>query len=170
MHTPSSPSIALAANNPPGIDPLDAHAVLACARMLLHAPKSGGPHRLLRGRNLGLLCADEHAPAQQQFRDAAAELGAHVAVIRADLTHASSPEEIGHMARMLSRLYDAVECNGLPPSLTGQLARSASIPVMSGHVATPDQVDVLAGMLDGAEPWQDKRRCVMQALVLRVAC
>ena len=37
-------------------------------------------------------------------------------------------------------------------------------------VATPDQVDVLASMLDGAEPWQDKRRCVMQALVLRVAC
>ena len=149
----------------------DAGAVLACVAGSGRAAQPGVPHRPLRGQNLGLLCGgDGRAQNIEAFRDAAAELGAHVAIIRSDLTSASTTQTIGETARLLSRLYDAVECDGLPEAVVDELARVATIPVSSGHIALAEQVDMLAHQLEGPDAWEQKRRSLLQALVMQSVC
>lgn len=148
----------------------DPDAVLACATGLWRTSLTGSQQRPLKGQNLGLLCDDECIDAVEAFRGAAAELGANVAIIRSDLASASATQKIGDIARLLSRLYDAVECNGLPDEVVEQLAQAASIPVGSGHIATTEQVDALARRLEGTDTWEQKRRSVLQALVMQSVC
>ncbi|HYN64874.1 MAG TPA: hypothetical protein VES36_09760 [Candidatus Limnocylindrales bacterium] len=94
------------------MSPRDVSVVLASARTLQRAAQAGMTQPLLRGKNLGLLCEADNGDAAL-FRRAAMELGAHVAHIRPSLSELSTPLEVQHTARMLGRLYDAVECQGM---------------------------------------------------------
>ena len=102
------------------MSPRDVNAVLTRARSLQRAARTGATQPLLRGKNLGLLCEADGADASL-FRRAASELGAHVAHIRPSLSDLSTAKEVRHTARMLGRLYDAVECLGLSPALVRQV-------------------------------------------------
>jgi ornithine carbamoyltransferase len=148
----------------------DTNAVLACAAGMRSAASPGITPRPLRGQNLGLLCAGGQAQAIEAFRDAAAGLGANVAIIRSDLNSASTAQTVLETARLLSRLYDAVECYGLPDAVADELARTATVAVTSGHVAAAEQVDLLANLLEGSDSWEHKRRDVLQALVMQCMC
>ena len=105
----------------------DERALLDQAQALRRAAAVGRLQPLLRGKNLGLLCRDDGTPSGLLFRDAAAALGAHVAHIESSRLERSSPQELEHGARMLGRLYDAVECQGLDAGLVRQLS------ALSGH-------------------------------------
>ena len=99
------------------IAPRDVAFVLGNARALQLAAQAGDLRTLLRGRKFGLLCEvdtdSDRASDAALFRRAAVELGAHVAHIRPSLTDLSTPQEVQNTARMLGRLYDAVECQGM---------------------------------------------------------
>jgi ornithine carbamoyltransferase len=164
MHTNRKSPVADHHTRPQHPDP---GAVLACAAGLRRNALPGVPHRPLRGQNLGLLCSGGQTQAIEAFRDAATDLGANVAVIRSDLASASTTQTIGETARLLSRLYDAVECDGLPEAVVDELARVATIPVSSGHIALAEQADSLAILLDGVDPLEHKRFSVLQALVMQ---
>lgn len=99
--------------------------IVARARRL----RAGEADRTLRHRNIALLCDDPLAPDALLFCDAASGLGAQVAHVRAELDERSNADEIRRMATMLGRLYDAVECQGMPAALVGLLAESAAVPV-----------------------------------------
>lgn len=149
---------------------LDLPAVLRAAKALHLAERTQAPvpaHRLLRGKKLGLLCDSPHDPAAQLFREAAAALGAHVADVRPSLTTASAAQEIHHTARMLGRLYDALECQGMAPALIDAVARDAGVPVFDG-IACPDHpTAALAAQVDPALPPEQARRYVLQAILLQ---
>lgn len=145
---------------------LDSQALLADARRLQHAARVGAPQPLLRGKKLGLLCGAGDADEALLFRHAANELGAHVAHIRSAFTADSTATEVRDTARMLGRLYDAVECQGLPPSQVQQLAGAAGIPIYDGLASQAHASAELAVMLDGDEPQAEKRRRVLQAVLL----
>jgi ornithine carbamoyltransferase len=146
------------------MSPQQTSAVLAQARVLQRAAQAGAPQPLLKGKNLGLLCVAADAADAQLFRQAAHELGAHVAHIWPSLTEASAPQEVAHTARMLGRLYDAVECQHLPPALVERLGDDAGVPVYAG-IATPHHPTArLAAQLDGGAA--DNRRFVLQAVLL----
>jgi len=146
--------------------PLDRQAVLDTARLLQRAALTDGVRPTLRGKKLGLLRSTDDSADTQYFCRAAHELGAHVAQIRSAFTADSTPGEVQNTARMLGRLYDAVECEGLPPSLVAQLASAAGIPVYDG-LASPSHASAdLAHQLAGDEPLADKRRFVVQAMLL----
>jgi len=145
---------------------LDRQALLDTARLLQRAAQVGGPRPMLRGKKLGLLHGTEDSSDVRHFCSAAHELGAHVAQIRSAFTPDSTPSEVQDTARMLGRLYDAVECQGLPPALVEQLADAAGIPVYDG-LASPSHASAdLARQLAGDEPLADKRRYVVQAMLL----
>ncbi|WP_374564826.1 ornithine carbamoyltransferase [Ideonella sp.] len=144
----------------------DRQTLLDSARQLQRAAQAGTTQPLLRGKKLGLLRANDETTAAQDFCAAAAALGGHVAVIRSAFTPQSQYNEVQDTARLLGRLYDAVECQGLPASLVQQLAGVASIPVYDGLATASHASAELAPLLTGDEPLADKRRYVMQAVLL----
>lgn len=147
---------------PPAAVAADPQALLACARRLQQSEL--GPHglpRLLQGRHVALLCADGafDTPAALLFLLAATGLGAQVARLK-PAVDARSAHSLG---RMLGRLYDAVECQGMQPELVQALAQAAAVPVFDGLAAPEHRSAALAASLQGAGTDADKRRWLLQA-------
>lgn len=95
------------------------------------APLAEAAWSPLRGKNLGLLCETDSSAATL-FERAAIALGAQVVRIRPSAAGLLTPAERAPTARMLGRLYDAVECQGLAPALVQQLRSAAGVPVFDG--------------------------------------
>ena len=154
------------------IAPRDLSIVLDHARALQLATRAGDLRASLRGRKLGLMCEvdgngeNESASDAALFRRAAVELGAHVALIRPSLTELSTPQEVQHTARMLGRLYDAVECQGMAPDLVHQIGVDAGVPIYDGIASQHHPTAQLDGLLGGDSSPLDKRRFVLQAVLL----
>jgi ornithine carbamoyltransferase len=140
--------------------------LLARARLLQQAQLSPeGLPRLLQGRRLGLLCAgpaEAAAPQAELFQRAAEALGAQVVRLQPalDLEHV---EDIG---RMLGRLYDAVECQGLAPAMVLALARAAGVPVFDALAGPHSAGARLVSLLAGPGAAEDKRRWLLQAALV----
>ena len=152
------------------IAPRDVAFVLDNARALQLAAQVGDLRALLRGRKFGLMCEidddSDSASDAALFRRAAVELGAHVAHIRPSLTELSTPQEVLQTARMLGRLYDAVECQGMAANLVHRLDADAGVPVYDAIASQRHPTAKLDGMLGGDSPALDKRRFVLQAVLL----
>ena len=148
--------------------PRDVAALLACARTLAHAASAGTTQPLLRGKNFGLMCeADDGGDGEAAlFRRAAQDLGAHVAHIRTSLSASSTPHEIQHTARLLGRLYDAVECQGMAAALVQRVGEDAGVPVFAGVASATHPTAGLAAQLAGETAPSDARRFVLQAVLL----
>lgn len=150
----------------PQLLPLEVTGLLSRARLLRHAALEGRPAPLLRGKNFGVLCEAQDSDDLALFRRAAEELGAHVATVRPRLSAASSAQEARHTARMLGRLYDAVECQGIDPALVRQIAQHAGIPVYQGAATASHPTARLAELLGDTASAADNRRFVLQAWLL----
>ncbi len=148
------------------LSPRDSDAVLANARLLERAAEARQTAGLLRGKNLGLLCESEDAGDAILFCRAAKDLGAHVAHIRPSISELSEPRMIRRTARMLGRLYDAVECQGLPADLVRQVAEEAGVPVYDGVACADHPTAALAELLGGTRSPADNRHLVLQAALL----
>ncbi|MEP7058106.1 MAG: ornithine carbamoyltransferase [Caldimonas sp.] len=148
------------------MSPRSAAALLDCARALQQAAEAGRTVPLLRGKNLGLMCASPDTPDAALFERAAAELGAQVAHIRPGLSASSTAQEVQHTARMLGRLYDAVECQGIASALVIRIGRQAGIPVYDALASQQYPTLQIAPSLDGDAARADNRRFVLQAVLL----
>ena len=144
-------------------------ALMAHAGRLGQAAADGvAPPQLLRGKRLALLSDSHDSPAATAFRQAATELGAHVARVRN-----GAPQEAGRRDRaaLLGQLYDAIECQGLPASELAQLRRDAGVPVFDGIGSPTHPLHASAALL---APVQDaalqarQRHHLLQALLCRV--
>jgi ornithine carbamoyltransferase len=143
-------------------------ALLAEAQLLQRAAQAGAVRTLLRGKNLGLLCAAGVADNDDAalFRRAATELGARVAYIRPSLSERSALPEFQAAARMLGRLYDAVECQCMPKDLVQRLRLHVDVPVFDGLASPSHPIAHVAELLDAETTLDDKRRFVLQAALL----
>jgi ornithine carbamoyltransferase len=140
--------------------------VLGQARALQAAARAGTPRPLLRGKHLGLLCRDAEAAAAVLFREAAGELGARVSQVAPSLLEIETEAgpSVGDIARVLARLYDAVECQGLTATLVQGLRIPSGIPVFAGLATVGHPSALLADRLDGAP--DERRRYVLQAVLV----
>jgi ornithine carbamoyltransferase len=144
-------------------------AFLASARQLRRAEQgSAGACHLLRGKNLGLVCDSEEHPAALLFRSAASALGANVSHIRAHPDEPDAPAGAGLLetARVLGRLYDGIECQGLAPELVRQLGRDAGVPVFDWLAGPNHPTAQLAQRLAGSGSLAKKRQLILQAVLL----
>lgn len=143
------------------------HALLlAQARTLQRDAEAAHVRPLLRGKNVGLLCADASVARALLFVQAASELGAHVAHIGMSLSERSSALEVAHTARLLGRLYDAVECHGLPGALVQRMADAAGITVYDALGSSEPLLCWLASQLGDATELPRNRCFALQALLL----
>jgi ornithine carbamoyltransferase len=139
-------------------------AVLDQARALQEAASRGATRALLRGKHLCLFCHDADQPAALLFRDAAHELGARVSSVAPSGLESDGVQPVAETARVLGRLYDAVECQGLTERLIEDLRAQAAIPVFAG-IATPAHPSArLVARLEGPE--HERRRFILQAMLI----
>ena len=144
----------------------EVEAVFEQARALQRAARDGATQPMLRGKKLGLLCESEELPEAMLFRRAARGLGAHVAYIRASLSELSTPIEVQHTSRLLGRLYDAVECQGVSQTLAQQIGAEAGVPVYCGLASSSHPTARLAAALGDPDAADDNRCFVVQAMLL----
>jgi ornithine carbamoyltransferase len=107
-----------------GLTGRDLASLLDTARSLKAAELAGHPQQPLRGKNIAVMTEAAEGPALQGFTAAATALGARVAHIR--------PSVSQETAQLLGRLYDAIECEGLPGDALRDIDRSAGRPVFNG--------------------------------------
>ena len=115
------------------------------ARPASNAARAGAePVRAaLAGKNLGLLCDDPSLEEALLAYRAAADLGAHVSLVRPRFTGVQEVLAIPETARMLGRLYDVIACVALPPHVVQALRSEAGVPVVG-------DVDIDARLLASA--------------------
>ncbi len=145
----------------------DVDALLARANLLRCAADVGSwVDTPLRGRNIGLMCESGDSTAATLFRRAAVELGAHVTQLPPSLTAWSSIVEIRQTARILGRLYDGVECQGIPAALVRQMNAYAGVPFFDGIADVGHPTAMLAGRVGGRGSPEENRRFVVQAILI----
>ncbi|SCK58136.1 ornithine carbamoyltransferase [Variovorax sp. HW608] len=101
----------------------------------------------LRGKNLALLRA-KGAPRASQLQHAAEALGARVALL--DFApqdgSADASSELITLARMLGRMYDAIDCDDLGASAQRLIALHAGVPVFPGLALDTHPARVIADL------------------------
>jgi ornithine carbamoyltransferase len=143
----------------------DTDILLSNARLLQSAAEPRQTSSLLRGKKLALLCESDEGADAILFRRAASDLGAHVSHIRPRLSDLTRPDDLQHIAQMLGRLYDGIECQGLPPALVEVVGREAGVPVYDGVASEHHPTARLAGQL-GGEPPGRLRQLMLQTVLL----
>ena len=121
----------------------DVLALFDMARALQRASGAGSTQRPLRGKNLALLSDKSTDRRLSGFKSAATELGARVAHVRSDDSLNDGPRA----ARLLGRLYDAIDCEGLDARTVNQIARESGVPVFDGLADDAHPTRVLATLL-----------------------
>lgn len=150
---------------PDSTAPLDADALLASARALRDAHRAQRPQAALRGKYIALLGAGTEAESVF-FQGAATELGARVTRVQTGLSSGSADKEVQDVAGMLGRLYDAVECNGLPAEVVRRLAAVVDVPVFERLASPSHPTARLAEFLGPEHAPGENRRFVLQAALL----
>lgn len=144
-----------------GLSPDELSALADTALALKRADAAGQPLQVLRGKNVAVISSSPDAA--RAVSHAAITLGARVA----HLAPGTSPGT----AALLGKLYDVIECEGLPPTVACEVAQAAGRPVFH-DLAAPHHalltLDELVAQRGGARPFatdQPDRHYVLQALL-----
>lgn len=109
----------------------DLQLLLNTAAMLKRAGQRADGWAPLRGRHVALLCSGNSGVAPG-FQRAVAELGGTASLLNADEWRARAGDRIPEAARLLGRLYDAIDCCDLPPEIVEQIETHSGVPVFNG--------------------------------------
>lgn len=139
----------------------DQAALLGSARVL-QGTDDGRKLAMLKGCNLGLLSRADCAEEAARFCRAAAALGAHVARLH---PHAGTAH-VAETARMLAQLYDGIEFLECDAEIAQTLEKTADVRVYRGIASPRHPTAALAERLDETRPLEDRRRAVIQAVLL----
>lgn len=144
----------------------DSAVVLAYARILQREALTGSHQTWLCGKNVGVIDQGDRSAEAALFRRAASELGAHVANVRPFPPGRVANAEVQGMGRLLGRLYDAIEWPGAAPRLLQRIRIDAGIPVYDGLATASHPTAKLANLLGTEFSIADRRRFVVQAVLL----
>jgi ornithine carbamoyltransferase len=151
----------------PAIEPADAHALVEAARAIKRQ-SVGTPNRL-RGKNIALLCALPECDSARRFDAAASALGARVARIDPAPAWLDEQTALGaDTARLLENLYDAVDCEELPPGFARRLQAQLGVPVYDGLAREDHPIFRLLPDVAGSghTPDDADRRALLQATLV----
>ena len=128
------------------------------------------PRQLLRGKNIALVCETDD-PDSHIFHAAAAGLGARDARVRPTEAGLLPGRDLRDLARMLGKLYDAIECEGMRDEVVVEIAEHSGVPVFNGIGSRAHPLVAWAQGVDGHDPGpeadpQAGRKTAIQALLL----
>ena len=106
--------------------------LLDLAAELKAARREGREERRLAGRRIALIFEKASTRTRCAFEVAAYDQGAHVTYLGPSGSHIGHKETVKDTARVLGRMYDAIEYRGFAESVVEELAAWAGVPVYNG--------------------------------------
>lgn len=125
--------------------------LLDLARDLKRAKYSGGHRDSLRGKNIALIFEKTSTRTRCAFEVAAYDEGAHVTYIDPTSSQIGHKESMKDTARVLGRMYDAIEYRGAGQEIVEELATYAGVPVFNGLTDEYHPTQMLADVLTMTE-------------------
>jgi len=114
----------------------------------LKAAKYGGYEQpRLKGKNIALIFEKTSTRTRCAFEVAAYDQGAHVTYLGAEGSQIGHKESMKDTARVLGRMYDAIEYRGFGQERVEELAKYAGVPVYNGLTNEYHPTQILADML-----------------------
>jgi ornithine carbamoyltransferase len=129
----------------------DLHYLLDLSRDLKRAKYSGVTRRSLEGRNIALIFEKTSTRTRCAFEVAAYDEGAHVTYIDPASSQIGHKESMKDTARVLGRMYDAIEYRGAGQEIVEELAEYAGVPVFNGLTNEFHPTQMLADVLTMSE-------------------
>ncbi len=105
----------------------------------------------LKGRNIALIFEKTSTRTRCAFEVAAFDQGAHVTYLGPSGSQIGHKETMKDTARVLGRMYDAIEYRGFAQSTVEELAEHAGVPVYNGLTDEFHPTQVLADVLTMVE-------------------
>jgi ornithine carbamoyltransferase len=129
----------------------DLHYLIDLARDLKRAKYAGVEQQRLRGKNIALIFEKTSTRTRCAFEVAAYDEGAHVTYIDPTSSQIGHKESMKDTARVLGRMYDAIEFRGSAQDDVETLAAYAGVPVFNGLTDDFHPTQMLADVLTMAE-------------------
>ena len=114
---------------------------------LKDAKYAGTEQQLLKGKTIALIFEKASTRTRVGFEIAAYDQGAHVTYLGPSGTQIGYKESMKDTARVLGRLYDAIEYRGFGQETVEELATYAGVPVYNGLTDEFHPTQVLADLL-----------------------
>jgi ornithine carbamoyltransferase len=111
------------------------------------AKRDGREEQRLLGKNIVLIFEKDSTRTRCAFEVAAYDQGAHVTFIGPSGSHMGHKETVKDTARVLGRMYDAIEYRGFAQDTVEELARWADVPVYNGLTDEWHPTQILADFL-----------------------
>ncbi|MGW1602193.1 ornithine carbamoyltransferase [Streptomyces eurythermus] len=121
------------------------------AAELKAAKKAGTETQYLRGRNIALIFEKTSTRTRCAFEVAAADQGAHTTYLEPSGSQIGHKESVRDTARVLGRMYDAIEYRGDSQAKVEELAAYAGVPVYNGLTDDWHPTQMLADVLTMTE-------------------
>ena len=133
--------------------------ILDLARDLKRAKYTGNEVQRLRGKNIALIFAKASTRTRCAFEVAAYDQGANVTYLDPTGSHLGKKESVKDTARVLGRMYDAIEYRGDDQAIVEELSEWAGVPVFNGltddYHPTQMCADVMTMREYMPQPWHD---------------
>jgi len=129
------------------IGPAGVELLLEMAHELKRAKAAGTEQPRLRGKEIALLFAKTSTRTRCAFEVAAFDQGAHVSFIGPQDSQLGEKESVKDTARVLGRLYDAIEYRGFEQRVVDELAAYSGVPVYNGLTNQHHPTQVLADFM-----------------------
>ena len=111
------------------------------------AKRDGREEQALVGREIALIFEKDSTRTRCAFEVAAYDQGAHVTFIGPSGSHMGHKETVKDTARVLGRMYDAIEYRGFGERVADELAEWAGVPVYNGLTDEWHPTQMLADFL-----------------------
>jgi ornithine carbamoyltransferase len=121
--------------------------LLDLAAELKEAKKEGREEQKLVGKEIALIFEKDSTRTRCAFEVAAYDQGAHVTFIGPSGSHMGHKETVKDTARVLGRMYDAIEYRGFAQETAEQLAEFAGVPIYNGLTDEWHPTQILADFL-----------------------
>ncbi|GCD42291.1 ornithine carbamoyltransferase [Streptomyces paromomycinus] len=123
------------------------HGLVDLAAELKAAKRAGEEVARLRGRNIALIFEKTSTRTRCAFEVAAADQGASTTYLDPAGSQIGHKESVKDTARVLGRMYDAIEYRGSSQSVVEELAAYAGVPVFNGLTDAWHPTQMLADVL-----------------------
>src|SRR3954453_18540553 len=115
------------------------------------AKREGGEEQRLVGKEIALIFEKDSTRTRCAFEVAAYDQGAHVTFIGPSGSHMGHKETAKDTARVLGRMYDAIEFRGFDQGSAQALAEWSGVPVYNGLTDEWHPTQILADFLTFTE-------------------
>jgi ornithine carbamoyltransferase len=133
--------------------------ILDLARDLKRAKYAGTEVQLLHGKNIALIFEKASTRTRCAFEVAAYDQGANVTYLDPTGAHMGRKESVKDTARVLGRMYDAIEYRGFAQNVVEELAKYSGVPVFNGLTDEFHPTQMCADIMTMREfmpqPWHD---------------